>query len=420
MVENWKIYKLEELSKRVCVGFVGTCHKFYTENGVGVPMIRTTNLSKRGLDLNGVQYVEMDFHLKQKKSQLKKGDILIARHGTNGQACLYELEEEANCLNVVIVRPDQKLTDYKWLLYAINSPLFRNQVNSHSTGSVQKVVNTRALASFELNSPSLQEQRAIASILSALDDKIELNLQMNKTLEAMAMALYKHWFVDFGPFQDGEFVESELGEIPRGWEVKRLDEIFKIKIGRTPPRKEPKWFSKTSGIKWVSIKDMGNAGAFIFNSSEYLTHDAVDKKNVPIVPNNSVILSFKLTVGRVSITTEDMVTNEAIAHFKIGKENLSSEHLYLALKVFDYDSLGSTSSIATAVNSKTVKSMKVILPDELTRKAFQEEISLLFEMIKNTSFENQTLTKLRDTLLPKLISGEVRVKEALEIVEKVM
>jgi len=103
MPENWKTHKLETLAERVCVGFVGTCHKFYTEKGIGVPMIRTTNLTARSLDLSEVQYISRDFHEKQKKSQLKKGDILIARHGTNGQACLYELDEDANCLNVVIV-----------------------------------------------------------------------------------------------------------------------------------------------------------------------------------------------------------------------------------------------------------------------------------------------------------------------------
>jgi type I restriction enzyme S subunit len=209
--------------------------------------------------------------------------------------------------------------------------------------------------------------------------------------------------------------------IPKGWEVKNVEDEFNISIGRTPPRKEKKWFSNVSGVKWISIRDMGNANTYIFNVSEYLTEEAVKSKNVPLVPANTVILSFKLTVGRVSITTENMVSNEAIAHFvKSKKTTITSEYLYLALKSFDYNSLASTSSIATAVNSKTVKGMKIIVPVSSSVQPFQHEIKALFEMIKNNSIETETLTTLRDTLLPKLISGEVRVKDIEQTIAKVL
>lgn len=203
--------------------------------------------------------------------------------------------------------------------------------------------------------------------------------------------------------------------------MKILEDEFKITIGRTPPRKEKKWFSSENGVKWISIKDMGNCGTYIFKTSEYLTEEAVQKKNVPQVPANTVVLSFKLTVGRVALTTENMVTNEAIAHF-LKKKNtlLSSEYLYSALKSFDYNSLGSTSSIATAVNSKTVKSMKILVPSKSILDNFQQEVFSFFELIKTNSKEIQTLTKIRDTLLPKLISGEVRVKDAKKTLSEVL
>ncbi|QED38987.1 restriction endonuclease subunit S [Antarcticibacterium arcticum] len=314
---------------------------------------------------------------------------------------------------------DEDKCDIEFVEYLMQ--FFKKQIQTHSIGSVQDNINLGTFQRVEFTVPPLEEQKSIASILSALDDKIELNLKMNKTLEEMAMALYKHWFVDFGPFQDGEFVDSELGKIPKGWEVKTLEDEFKITIGRTPPRKEKEWFSSENGVKWISIKDMGNCGTYIFNTSEYLTKEAVVKKNVPQVPEDTVILSFKLTVGRVAITTENMVSNEAIAHF-LKKKNtlLSVEYLYSALKSFDYNSLGSTSSIATAVNSKTVKSMKILVPAKSVLDNFQQEIFSFFELIKTNSKETQTLTQLRDTLLPKLISGEVRVKDVEKILSEVL
>ena len=399
--EGWVTLKLDELSERVCVGFVGTCHKDYTKKGIGVPMIRTTNLKDRGLDLRDVQYISEEFHLKQKKSQLKKGDILIARHGVNGLSCLYNSEDEANCLNVVIVRANQKITDYKWLISYINSPTFRHQVNAYSTGSVQKVVNTKALANFIILAPTLKEQKAIAKVLAAFDDKIELLQAQNKTLEAMAQTIFKEWF---GKYQVGD-------KLPEGWRVGKLGDKFDITIGRTPPRKETQWFSdKPIGKKWISIKDIGNCGTFIYNTAEHLSDEAIEKFNIPIIPANTTILSFKMTVGKLTITTEDMLSNEAIAHLKIKNDsNLSSEFIYLYLRDLNFNTLGSTSSIVTAINSTIIKGINFIIPKDSLLKSFQKRIIPVFEKIQNNTSQIQSLTKTRDTLLPKLMSGQVRV-----------
>ncbi|HDL5595159.1 TPA: restriction endonuclease subunit S, partial [Mannheimia haemolytica] len=204
----------------------------------------------------------------------------------------------------------------------------------------------------------------------AFDQKIQLNTQTNQTLEAIAQAIFKSWFVDFDPvrakaaalsegkseheanlaamsvicgkdtselndteykalWQIAEAFPSEFGDegLPIGWKFNQADNLFDVGIGKTPPRKESEWFSDNANdTEWISIKDMGNQGLFITESSEYLKAEAVDTFNIKRIPENTVILSFKLTVGRVSITTKETTTNEAIAHFKIpSSSNLSSE-----------------------------------------------------------------------------------------------
>ena len=191
----------------------------------------------------------------------------------------------------------------------------------------------------------------------------------------------------------------------------RADEYFDISIGKTPPRKESQWFTtNASDITWVSISDMGNCGTYIKSSSEQLTPEAVKKFNIKVVPNNTVILSFKLTVGRIAITHGEMTTNEAIAHFKTDKTYIN-EYLYCYLKNFNYQTMGSTSSIATAVNSKIIKAMPFVIPEAQEISHFHSTVGPMFEQMLNNQLENELLTKTRDTLLPKLMSGELNISE---------
>ena len=155
---------------------------------------------------------------------------------------------------------------------------------------------------------------------------------------------------------------------------------------------------------------MGNCGLYISNSSEQLTSEAVQKHNVKIVPDNTVLLSFKLTVGRVAITNGEMTTNEAIAHFKTDKKEIN-EYLYCYLKTFNYQTMGSTSSIATAVNSKIIKGMPFVIPTNEEIIGFHSVAAPMFEKIKANQLENANLVSLRDALLPKLMAGDIDVSE---------
>ena len=282
-------------------------------------------------------------------------------------------------------------------------------ISPYVTGCAQPKLNQENLRNIEIELPSHID--SIASILSSLDRKIELNNKINADLEEMAQAIFKNWFVDFEPFKDGKFVNSELGMIPEGWKVGRADDFYQINIGKTPPRKEHKWFSTNPADKiWVSIANMGNSGIFISDSSEYLTKEAVDRHNIIMVPRNTILLSFKLTVGRVAIADKELTTNEAIARFILSDDKYM-EYLYLYLKNFDYNSLGSTSSIATAVNSKTIKGMQMLQPSDKIIDAFHIQVNPIFEKIRSLTKESSRLSLLRDTLLPRLMSGELEVPE---------
>lgn len=219
---------------------------------------------------------------------------------------------------------------------------------------------------------------------------------INKNLEEQAQTLYRETFVNTTNDQR---------------RTCRAEEYFDIAIGKTPPRKEHQWFTTNpSNVNWVSISDMGSCGTYISRSSEQLTQKAVDKFNIKVVPSNTVLLSFKLTVGRIAITHGEMTTNEAIAHFKTDKPFIN-EYLYCYLKDFNYQTMGSTSSIAIAVNSKIIKAMPFVIPtnDEISR--FHSVVGPMFELILNNQLENDSLAEMRDTLLPRLMSGELDVSQ---------
>ena len=352
-----------------------------------------------------------------KATRHRRNDILFSNIRTYFKK-LWFADRDGACSNDVIVFRAKDGVCPRFAFYSLMNEEFIEYTVRTSKGTKMPRGDKGAIAKYSMLLPQLETQKTIAAILGALDDKIELNRQMNRTLEEIAQTIFKAWFIEF--LGETEFVDSELGPIPRGWEVKRGDEIADIRIGKTPPRKEPQWFSRNNrDIRWMSIKDLGNQETYISKTSEYLTQAAVDRFHVAKIPNSTVVLSFKLTIGRVAITDGEMLSNEAIAHFKIGNSPVvSSEYLYCYLKNFRYDSLGSTSSIATAINSKMVKAIPILIPQSQELSRFQFYIEPFFSEMKTLQHENYTLAELRDTLLPKLISGEIRVPDAKQIVEE--
>jgi type I restriction enzyme S subunit len=370
-----------------------------------------------------------------KKSVLFPGDIVIANVGANA-GTVFRVPELRKPMtlgpNAVLCRPHEGTLDRDFLYYYLTGRDGQDSIASILGGSAQPKFNKTDFRSLQVPVPRLAEQKRIAEVLGTLDDKIELNRRMNATLEATARALFQSWFVDFDPVRaklDGRtpsgmdfataalfpdsFDESPLGHIPKGWEVKTAEEISAVGIGKTPPRKEHHWFSENpADVPWMSIRDLGEAGVFISKTSEFLTSEAVEKFRVRRIPNETVVLSFKLTMGRVAIADGEMLSNEAIAHFRLNPETpFGSAYLYCYLKGFGFDQLGSTSSIATAINSDMVRGIKVLVPSKSVGNAFEYTVAPIFAQMKSLSRESRTLATLRDTLLPKLLSKGLSVQQ---------
>lgn len=188
----------------------------------------------------------------------------------------------------------------------------------------------------------------------------------------------------------------------KGWKKTTLGNISILTIGRTPPRKEEEWFSLSKkDWKWISIKDMANCGVFIKKTNEFLTNEAVKKFNIPVIPKGTIILSFKMTLGRVAITFEDMLSNEAIAHIHVNNNGVNTKYLYYYLKNYNYNSLGSTSSIVRAVNTKVLKEVVIHLPQLIEQKAIAEVLNSLDDKIELLRKQNETLEKIAQTIFKR-------------------
>lgn len=397
---EWKKVKLGDITIGG-KGFYGIGAPAVDFNPLKYTYLRITDINDDGtINYAGLKSVDDP---EAYKYILKPNDIVFARTGaTTGRTYFYLPQDGTFVYAGFLIKfsIDPKKANPRLLKYITHSQEYYDWVRSFDTGGTRGNINAKTFADMPLCLPDRATQDKIVAILSSLDDKIENNNRINRNLEAQAQALFKSWFVDFEPWG---------GKMPEDWEKGHAEEFCTINIGKTPPRKEKEWFTHDNrNCKWVSISDMATCGTFISDSSEYLTQKAVDKFNIVMVPKDSILLSFKLTIGRVAIAQTELTTNEAIARFILPKP-IYREYLYLLLKKYNYSQLGSTSSIATAVNSKIIKSMSIYMPNDDILREFSSLIKPFFDQIANNQRENVRLAALRDTLLPKLMKGEIEV-----------
>ena len=403
-------YKLGEICLQITDGKHGDCEN---QENSGYYFVSVKDIDDGEINYsNARQITKFDFEDTDRRTKLENEDILITNSGTIGKFVFVNSPLSRKTTfqkSVAIIKPNKNKIIPKFLYYYLISE--KRQLVEYAGGTTQKNLLLRDIRNFEVKIPDESRQKKIIMILNDIDQLISVNKKLNKNLLSIADAIYKKEFQNFDSYSEDELITSDFGLIPKNWCYKTLDEISDVAIGKTPPRKETWCFSEQEGVKWVSIKDLGNSGTYIFETSEYLTKEAIEKFNVKLIPKDTVILSFKLTVGRIGITTEEMVTNEAIAHFKLTENSvITKEYLYLYLKNFNYEELGSTSSIAKAINSKIVKKISILIPNNKINE-FKDLFENIFDKIKSNQLEINKLTKLRDTLLPKLMSGEIDVSK---------
>ena len=420
MPQNWNTCKLGEVVD-LATGFAFKS-KLYDNVGVR-KVIRGKNVTEGRLRWGDDSRYWNHSIDKFEKYVIEKDDIVIGMDGSKigrNRAIVRPHDLPAILAQrVARVRAIEKRACQKYIWQLINNSPFENYVENVKTGTSIPHISLGQIYDFEINLPPLPEQQAIASILSALDDKIELNLQINKTLEEMAMTLYKHWFVDFGPFLGEEFVDSELGKIPMGWQVKSILDIASLLSGGTPKTKVPEYWN--GSINWVSAKDIGNGGIIYINETEKtITELGVNNSSTKILPEDTVILVARGSVGKYGMIAKPMAMNQS-CYGLFSKSEYSQGLVYLMFaRLIEQFQRRAYGSVFDTITTSTFVTTKVVSPPQEIVKQLKILIDPLFLKLKRNTLENQTLTTLRDTLLPKLISGEVRVKDIEQTIAAVI
>ena len=301
--------------------------------------------------------------------------------------------------------------DVEYLYYWFLSPYGKNEINTKAIGSTQKALTIDSLSKFDIKIPAnLDDQRRIASILSSLDRKIELNNKINADLEEMAQAIFKNWFVDFEPFKDGKFVDSELGMIPEGWKVGTLDEIADIVGGSTPSKAKPEYYTQ-KGIAWLTPKDLSNHPAVYSSRGEIdITEEGYNSTSTKLMPKGTILFTSRAPIGYISIAQNDICTNQGFKSLVPKKAGTCFLYCFLKYVTPEIENK-STGSTFKEASGSLMKSLQVIMPEQKVFEDFEEMVSPLFAKIESLEKENSRLSLLRDTLLPRLMSGEMEVPE---------
>lgn len=294
--------------------------------------------------------------------------------------------------------------DPKFLFYSI----CKRDFASMNVGSAVPSMTVNILNDIQISYPkNIEDQRRIASILSSLDRKIELNNKINADLEEMAQAIFKNWFVDFEPFKDGKFVDSELGMIPEGWKVGRLTDIIKLMPGGTPKTSEPLYWDNGT-IPFFSPKDVN--GVYCFATEKHITETGLNKCSSNLYPKDTIFITCRGTVGKVCLAACDMAMNQS--NYAIRAIDGYSQYyvFFLVKSVVERLIKKSNGAVFSAITSKDFDE-EILIPSQKAVEDFTNVIDGFFRRIFTIGTENSRLSLLRDTLLPRLMSGELEVPE---------
>ncbi|RFE01341.1 restriction endonuclease subunit S [Streptococcus parauberis] len=346
---------------------------------------------------------------KSSTRKAQKGDVVIASAGqgkTRGQVSFLKIDTFIN-QSIIAIEVNNNLLDEKYLFYNLKSR-YRELRSISDSASVRGSLTTKMLKELKIDIPSLKYQKKISKILYTLDSKIEVNNKIINNLEQQAQAIFKSWFIDFEPFQDGEFVDSELGPIPKEWEVKKIGEVTECLLGGTPDRKNKLFWN--GNIGWINSGEVNKKR--IIHPTEFITEMGLRKSATKLLPKKTTVLAITgATLGQVSLLEINCCANQSVIGI-LENENLKYEYIYLFVKNnINKIIANQTGGAQQHINSNDVKMTDIIIPTNLIMSKYYSVIHPLLEQIATLFFQNQKLAETRDLLLPKLMSGELDVSD---------
>jgi type I restriction enzyme, S subunit len=398
-VSEWQEYKLGQLvdkgSADLQTGPFGTMLNSSEYNTTGVPVIAIQDIGENKLNHNKFVYVNESTVNRLSRYKVKEGDIIFGRKGAVERRARIRKSEEgwlqgSDCIRV---RFDNSI-DATFISYQFGSNSYKEWMLQNSTGATMPSLNQQILKLLPITLPPLSEQKAIAAVLSSLDDKIDLLHRQNQTLEAMAETLFRQWFVE---------------EAQEDWEEGILDDVISVKGGTTPSTKEPEYWD--GDIYWTSPRDLSNHNSiFIFNTERKITKKGLTKIGSGLMPIGTVLLSSRAPIGYLAITVIPVDINQGYIAIVCNKI-VSNYFMYLWCKtnMEDIKNAGNGSTFEE-ISKSNFRILKLSIPPEKKLKEFNGVVSPVFEKIRTNQKQIQSLEKLRDNLLPKLMSGEVRVE----------
>ncbi|MEH6682509.1 MAG: restriction endonuclease subunit S [Sediminicola sp.] len=335
------------------------------------------------------------------KALYQDTSILIPRKGTLNN--LFFLDKPFWTVDTMFYTIlDRELIDPKFLFYKLTTFNYSEM----NVGTAVPSMTVQVLNELEITIPEKPIQEKISFILSSIDDKIENNLATNQTLEEIARTLFKEWFVNFNyPNADGNLKHSEFGEIPESWSIGTLSDIYKTTSGGTPSRSKSEYYENGT-IGWVKSKELNNS--FIIDTEEKITEDALKNSSAKLLPKHSVLIAmYGATVSEIGVTTKEFTCNQAICSF-LPNENYPFSFIYNFLLHSKKDIIGrAVGSAQQNISQQVLLQFKLVIPPSELVQEYHRIVFPLFQKIQDNIEENESLRDLRDSLLPKLMSGEI-------------
>ena len=414
----YNIISLESLCKEI----IDCPHSTPKWQNEGIPVIRNYNLKDGKIDCTNLSFVsEEDYNERVKRAIPEESDIIISREAPMGVVGI--IPEGFQCClgqRLVLLKIDKSKCIPTYLLYSLMSEYVQLQIRRiNRTGSIVSNLNISSLKELKILLHNFEEQSKIANILSAIDDKIQTNNQINQELEAMAKTLYDYWFVQFDfPDQNGKPYKSSGGkmvyhpelkrEIPEGWGVEKIEDIAKTGSGGTPKSTNVSYYSNGE-IPWINSGELEQT--VITSTSNFITEEGLNNSSAKLFPSGTILVAmYGATAGKVSFLTFEASTNQAICAIILKDIRMRYYLKNVIEDLYQYLVKLSTGSARDNLSQDMIKNIKVVIPSNDILDRYYDFSNNIIKEITKKQQENEQLTQLRDWLLPMLMNGQVKVE----------